>query len=106
MNKKEWEAFAEQAAKRIKSEQDLTDCRRILTKITVEALLNAELEGHLGYARHEKFSTNNSRNDYSSKSIRTEYGRVDLETPRDRETRFTSMDDKILYLYAKGMTTR
>jgi len=118
MNKKELEAFAKQAAKGIKSEQDLTDFRKILTKITVEAALNAELEEHLGYALHEKSNTNNSRNGYSSKSIRTEDGQVELETPRDREgsfepqlvkknqTRFTSMDDKILYLYAKGMTTR
>jgi len=118
MNKKELEAFAKQAAKGIKSEQDLTDFRRILTKITVEAALNAELEEHLGYALHEQSTTKNSRNGYSSKSIRTEDGQVDLETPRDREgsfepllvkknqTRFTSMDDKILYLYAKGMTTR
>jgi len=118
MNKKELEAFAKQAAKGIKSEKDLTDFRKILTKITVEAALNAELEEHLGYALHEKSNANNSRNGYSSKSIRTEDGLVDLETPRDREgsfepllvkknqTRFTSMDDKILYLYAKGMTTR
>jgi len=118
MNKKELEVFAKQAAKGIKSEQDLTDFRRILTKITVEAALNAELEEHLGYALHEQSTTNNSRNGYSSKTIRTEDGQVDLETPRDREgsfepqlvkknqTRFTSMDDKILYLYAKGMTTR
>ena len=49
MNKKELEVFAKQAAKGIKSEQDLTDFRRILTKITVEAALNAELEEHLGY---------------------------------------------------------
>jgi putative transposase len=118
MNKKELEVFAKQAAKGIKSEQDLTDFPRILTKITVEAALNAELKEHLGYALHEQSTTNNSRNGYSSKSIRTEDGQVDLETPRDREgsfepklvkknqTRFTSMDDKILYLYAKGMTTR
>ena len=59
MNKKELEAFAKQAAKGIKSEQDLTDFRKILTKITVEAALNAELEEHLGYALHEKPNTNN-----------------------------------------------
>ena len=118
MNKKAIEAFAKQAAKGIKSEQDLTDFRKILTKITVESALSAELEEHLGYALHEQYHINNCRNGYSSKSIRTEDGQVDLETPRDREcsfepqlvkknqTRFTSIDDKILYLYAKGMTTR
>ena len=90
----------------------------MLTKITVEAALNAELDEHLGYARHEQSQQNNYRNGYSSKIIRTEDGEVDLDAPRDRDssfepqlvkknqTRFTSMDDKILYLYSKGMTTR
>lgn len=118
MNKKELEAFAKQAAKSIKTETDLTDFRKMLTKVTVEAALNAELDEHLGYGRHEQSGHNNSRNGYSPKTVRTEDGEVDLDTPRDREssfepqlvkknqTRFTSMDDKILYLYSKGMTTR
>lgn len=118
MNKKELEAFAKQAAKSIKSEADLTDFRKMLTKVTVEAALNAELDEHLGYARHEQSEQQNSRNGYSAKTIRTEDGKVELDTPRDRDasfepqlvkknqTRFTSMDDKILYLYSKGMTTR
>jgi transposase-like protein len=118
MNKKALEAFGKQAAKSIKTEADLTDFRRMLTKITVEAALNAELDEHLGYARHEQSQQNNYRNGYSSKTIRTEDGQVDLDAPRDRDssfepqlvkknqTRFTSMDDKILYLYSKGMTTR
>lgn len=118
MNKKELEAFARQAAKSIKSEADLTEFRKMLTKVTVEAALNAELDEHLGYSRHESSTSNNYRNGYSPKTIRTEDGEVDLDTPRDRnssfepqlvkknQTRFTSMDDKILYLYSKGMTTR
>jgi transposase-like protein len=60
MNKKELEAFAKQAAKGIKSEQDLTDFRKILTKITVEAALNADLEEHLCYALHKQSNTKNS----------------------------------------------
>ena len=118
MNKKELEVFAKQAAKSIKSEADLTDFRKMLTKVTVEAALNAELDEHLGYCRHEQSTKENYRNGYSQKTIRTEDGEVDLDTPRDRnssfepqlikknQTRFTSMDDKILYLYSKGMTTR
>jgi transposase-like protein len=118
MNKKELEAFAKQAAKSIKTEADLTDFRKMLTKVTVEAALNAELDEHLGYSRHEQSNKDNYRNGYSSKTIRTEDGEVDLDAPRDRDssfepqlvkknqTRFTSMDDKILYLYSKGMTTR
>ena len=115
MNKKGLEVFAKQAAKSIKSEADLTDFRKMLTKVTVEAALNAEFYGHLSYSRHEQSNKDNYRNGYSSKTIRTEDGEVDLDTPRDRDSgfepqlvkknqiRFTSMDDKILYLYFKEM---
>lgn len=118
MNKKELEAFAREAAKSIKTESDLNDFRQMLTKVTVETALNAELNDHLGYDKHEKASSANSRNGYSRKTLRTEDGQFEVDTPRDREgsfeprlvkkhqTRFTSMDDKILSLYAKGMTTR
>lgn len=118
MKRDKIEAFAREAAKTIKTEDDLNDFRQILTKITVEAALNAELENHLGYEKHTESSISNSRNGYSSKTLRTEEGQFPLDTPRDREgsfkpqlvkkqqTRFTSMDDKILSLYAKGMSTR
>ena len=78
MNKKELEVFAKQAAKSIKSEADLTDFRKMLTKVTVEAALNAELDEHLGYCRHEQSTKDNYRNGYSPKTIRTEDGEVDL----------------------------
>ena len=91
MNKKALEAFGKQAAKSIKTEADLTDFRRMLTKITVEAALNAELDEHLGYARHEQSQQNNYRNGYSSKTIRTEDGQVDLDAPRDRDSSFDTV---------------
>jgi putative transposase len=90
----------------------------MLTKVVVEAALNVELDEHLGYSKHGKSESGNSRNGYDSKTLRTEDGQFELNTPRDRhssfepqlvltgQTRFTSMDDKILSLYAKGMTTR
>lgn len=118
MNKKELEAFAREAAKTIKTESDLNDFRQMLTKVTVETALNAELDDHLGYSKHQSSDSSNSRNGYGSKTLKTEDGQFDLNTPRDRDgsfepklvkkhqTRFTSMDDKILSLYAKGMTTR
>ena len=118
MNKKELEAFAREAAKTIKTESDLNDFRQMLTKVTVETALNAELDDHLGYSKHQSSDSRNSRNGYGSKTLKTEDGQFDLNTPRDRDgsfepklvkkhqTRFTSMDDKILSLYAKGMTTR
>jgi putative transposase len=118
MNKKELEAIAQAAAKNIKTEADLNEFRQMLTKITVETALNTELDDHLGCARHEPSDTGNSRNGYTSKTLQTEDGQFELNTPRDRagsfepqlvkkhQRRFTSMDDKILFLYAQGMTTR
>lgn len=90
----------------------------MLKKVAVEAALNAEMDEHLGYEKHEHSDGSNSRNGFSSKTVKTEDGTFELNTPRDRDgsfepklvkkhqTRFTAMDDKILYLYAKGMTTR
>lgn len=118
INKKELQAIAQAAAKNIKTEDDLRDFQQMLTKITVEAALNAELDDHLGFERHEQSEADNNRNGYSTKTIRTEVGQFERDTPRDRagsfepklvkkhQRRFTSMDDKIIFLYAQGMTTR
>lgn len=118
MNKKELEAFAKEAAKGIKTPEDLNEFSQMLKKITVEAALNAEMDEHLGYEKHQKSTSSNSRNGKSSKRVKTEDGEFELDTPRDREgsfepklvkkhqSRFTSMDDKILWLYAQGMSTR
>ena len=54
MNKKELQAFAREVAKGLKTEKDLNEFSQMLTKVTVEAALNAELEDHLGYARHAR----------------------------------------------------
>ena len=90
----------------------------MLKKITVEAALNAEMDEHLGYEKHAKSVMQNSRNGKTSKRIKTEDGEFELDTPRDRDglfepklikkhqSRFTSMDEKILWLYAQGMSTR
>ena len=118
MDKKELQAIAQAAAKNIKTEADLNEFRQMLTKITVETALNVELDDHLGFARHEPSETDNNRNGFTSKTLQTEDGQFELNTPRDRvgsfepqlvkkhQRRFTSMDDKILFLYAQGMTTR
>jgi len=118
MDRKKAEAFAREFAKGIKTEDDLNEFRRIMTKVTVETALNTELEDHLGYSKNEISDARNSRNSHTGKTLRTEDGQFELKTPRDRngsfdpklvkkhQTRFTSMDDKILSLYAKGMSTR
>ncbi len=79
MNKKELEALARQTAKSLKSEKDLTDFRQMLTKLTVEAALNAELDDHLGYDKHDVTSSSNSRNGYTSKTLQTEDGQFELK---------------------------
>jgi putative transposase len=91
-----------------------------LTKAILERAMNAELSQHLGYEKHEAagYNSGNSRNGKSRKKIRGEFGELELETPRDREgtfepkivakhqTRFTGFDEKIVSMYALGMTTR
>ena len=118
MNKKELEAFAKKAAKSINTPEDLNEFSQMLKNITVEAALNAEMDEHLGYQKHQKSTSTNSRNGNSSKRVKTEDGEFELDTPRDRDgsfepklvkkhqSRFTSLDDKILWLYAQGMSTR
>ena len=118
MDHKELQAIAQAAAKNIKTQDDLKEFQQMLTKITVEAALNAELDDHLGYIKHEPSGADNARNGYSSKTIQTEEGQFELDTPRDRagsfnprlvkkhQRRFTAMDDKIIFLYAQGMSTR
>lgn len=54
MDKEQLEAFAKEAAKSIKSPADLDDFRKMLTKVTIETALNAELEEHLGYQKNSK----------------------------------------------------
>jgi transposase-like protein len=87
-----------------------------LTKRLVERALNAEIEEHLGYAKYERSDTDNNRNGNSSKQLVTDNGVIDLEVPRDlessfepvlvkkRQNRIAGLDDKILSLYAKGMS--
>ncbi len=91
-----------------------------LTKALVERAMKAELTDHLGYAKHDPAGkkSGNSRNGNSKKTIKGEFGNLDIEVPRDRnstfepviiskgETRFTGFDDKIISMYARGMTTR
>jgi len=61
MNNEEIQKLAKAAAKNLKTEQDLNEFSNMLTKISVEAALNAELDEHLGYDKHEKTNARNSR---------------------------------------------
>ena len=87
---------------------DYNDLMKEIKKIIIEKALNSELDYHL-----EEESASNSRNGYSSKTIQTEAGKIELSTPRDRNSSFeplivkkgqrkaSILDDQILALYAR-----
>ena len=91
-----------------------------LTKALVERMLAGELNHHLGYQKHEVAGrgSGNSRNGKSQKTLKGEAGEMTIQVPRDRngtfepqliekhQTRFEGFDDKILSMYARGMTVR
>ena len=91
-----------------------------LTKLLVEKALDAELTEHLGHDRHESVAnaSGNTRNGKSKKTLKGEFGELPIAVPRDRhgsfepqlipkhQTRWTGFDDKIISLYARGMTVR
>lgn len=91
-----------------------------LTKAVLERALEAEMSEHLGYEKHDPAGqhTGNTRNGKNRKTLKGDFGELELETPRDRQstfepqivakrqTRWTGFDDKIISMYARGMTTR
>lgn len=90
----------------------------MLSKVAIETALNTELKEHLGYEKHSRSPSGNRRNGKLTKQLSTEDGPLEIEAPRDRDgsfepqlvkkrqTRFSSLNDKIISLYAKDMTTR
>jgi len=109
--------------KNYKKPEDLigeTGLLKQLTKALVERAMKAEMTAHLGYEKHDPTGkkSGNSRNGKSKKTIKGEFGNMEIAVPRDRnstfepviipkgETRFTGFDDKIISMYARGMTTR
>lgn len=118
MDREKIKAFAAEGAKGIKTEADLSAFMREILKTTLETALQAELSDHLGYDKHQARRSTNARNGVTSKTVKSQQGEIEIETPRDREgsfepqlvakhqTRLTHLDDQILSLYAKGMTTR
>ncbi|QUH27908.1 IS256 family transposase [Vallitalea guaymasensis] len=103
-----------------KTAQDAHDTVKDLLGDMIQGLLEGELEDELGYSKydyHEK-ETNNSRNGYSKKTVRSSSGNIELDIPRDRNGEFepqvvkkyqrdvSNIEDQVLSMYAKGMTTR
>ena len=93
---------------------------REMMSILLEGVLNQELDEELGYSKYDyrNKETDNSRNDHSTKTMHTSYGDMEMAVPRDRNgdyepqlikkyqnTVTQDMEEKILFMYAKGMTT-
>ena len=98
--------------------QDLQEALKDLLGDTMEQILKAELDEHLDYEYGEKPLSLNTRNGSSKKTVKSSYGNIDLNIPRDREGSFepqalkkyqkdiSNIENQIISMYAKGMTTR
>lgn len=102
----------------IQSAEDIQDALKDLLGDTIKEMMEAEMDEHLGYESYERSENPNSRNGYKQKQIRSKYGETTLSVLQDRDSTFepkivkkrqkdiSAIDDKIISMYAKGMTTR
>ena len=79
--------------KQFKSRDTLNDFLGQLQKRGIEKMLEGELDGHLGYDKHEQSLNTNSRNGYGKKRVRTSYGESEIRMPRDRDASFNRTGD-------------
>ena len=102
----------------IRTAKDIEDALRDLMGGTIQEMLEAELDEHLGYSSYERSDNSNYRNGRKTKKIRGNLGVTEIEVPQDRDGTFepkvvkkrqkdiSGIEQKIISLYAKGMTTR
>jgi len=106
--------------KQRRTPEDINALVKQFTKAVVERAMQGEMNEHLGYAKHDPAGANsgNSRNGVIRKTLKGDFGEVEIETPRDRkgefepqmvrkhQRRWTGFDEKILSMYSRGMSTR
>ncbi len=102
----------------IRTAKDIEDALRDLMGGTIQEMLEAELDEHLGYRSYERSDSSNYCNGKKTKKIRGNLGETEIEVPQDRDGTFepkvvkkrqkdiSGIEQKIISLYAKGMTTR
>ena len=102
----------------IQSADDIQEALKDLLSGTIQDMLETEMDSHLGYDRYERSSEPNYRNGTKPKTVRSKYGEFEVDVPQDRQSSFepqvlpkrqkdiSLIDDKIISMYAKGMTTR
>ncbi len=112
--------LVKELAKECTTVDDVHEKLRDLFKGTLQEIFEAEMDEHLGYEKHDNAGDNagNSRNGYSTKTIKSRFGESDVSIPRDRNGEFNpkiirkygitsnQLEDQIIAMYAKGMSTR
>ncbi|MCF1753389.1 IS256 family transposase [Mariniradius sediminis] len=113
---KKEDAFSEEFLKQFKTGEELYAFLGQLQKRGVEAILEGEMDNHLGYEKHGDSSGENARNGHGRKKLRNQYGETEIQVPRDRKSSFEPMlvpkrkniadgvETIIISLYAKGMS--
>lgn len=102
----------------IQTAEDIQDALKDLLGGTIKEMMEAEMDNHLGYEKSQRSDSEDYRNGYKSKRINSSYGSMDIQVPPDRKSTFepqvvrkrqkdiSEIDQKIISMYAKGMTTR
>ena len=102
----------------IETAEDIQDALKDLLGGTIKEMMEAEMDDHLGYQKSERSDSDDYRNGYKSKRVNCSYGSMDIDVPQDRKSTFepqvvkkrqkdiSDIDQKIISMYAKGMTTR
>ena len=102
----------------IQTTEDIQDALKDLLGGTIKEMMEAEMDNHLGYEKSQRSDSEDYRNGYKSKRINSSYGSMDIQVPPDRKSTFepqvvrkrqkdiSEIDQKIISMYAKGMTTR
>ena len=102
----------------IETAEDIQDALKDLLGGTIKEMMEAEMDDHLGYQKSERSDSDDYRNGYKSKRVISSYGSMDIDVPQDRKSTFepqvvkkrqkdiSDIDQKIISMYAKGMTTR
>lgn len=102
----------------IETAEDIQNALKDLLGGTIKEMMEAEMDDHLGYEKSERSDSDDYRNGYKEKTVNSSYGSMRIEVPQDRKSTFepkvvkkrqkdiSDIDQKIISMYAKGMTTR
>ena len=102
----------------IQTAEDIQDALKDLFGGTIKEMMEAEMDNHLGYEKSQRSDSDDYRNGYKEKQVNSSYGSMKIEVPQDRKSTFepqivkkrqkdiSDIDQKIISMYAKGMTTR